>query len=90
MGTKRIAEKIHGIRKALGYATKKQIKEGAINELKTIERVEKSCKKYRYVSTGGFQYHLSDSGKTMIITPDFVFKYRIKKKVRNIKLRGKK
>ena len=70
-----IAKRIYDIRKAMGYSTKKQRAEGPEGEIKFIEDMVDGLKKEEIHSSGGFSYKFSPSGKTVIITPDFKFRF---------------
>jgi hypothetical protein len=64
-----ISKKIFEIRKAMGFATKEQIKEGWPGEYPTVKSMIEGTKEYKEHGTGGFRYKL-EKGK-VIIVPDF-------------------
>lgn len=72
MKNKNIAQKIHGIRCALGYATKEQREKGWEDEFKSMNMFIKDAKKNGLCSCGGFTYTKLKSGNIRI-TPDFSF-----------------
>ena len=66
-----ISKRMFEIRKALGFATPTQIKEGWQGELPTVKSMIDNTKKYKEHSTGGFTYKLAKDGKSVVIIPAF-------------------
>ncbi len=75
-----IAKRIYDIRKAMGYSTKEQRAEGPKGEIKFIEEMVKGLEKGCIHYCGGFSFEFSPSGKTVIITPDFKFRFLVSNK----------
>lgn len=81
-----ISKKIFEIRKAMGYATDTQIKEGWQGEMKIVKFLIKDARKlkredYECVGCGGFTYTKSKSGDIKI-TPDFSWIVKRDKKLK--------
>lgn len=81
MKIEKISKKIHDIRKALGYATKEQVKKGWKEEMKSVKYLIKEAQRQKCeIGCGGFKYIYmkTKKGEYVKIAPDFSFRVRLK------------